>query len=246
MASPTTNLQVSILRRISPPVPTPIKTVYDGKSKLSMLLPAVLDNVNAKVVVDFGSGHGYEAIEIAMRGARQVIGVEIDETLLEIARKNASKAGVGDRCVFSPSAPDGSADVVVSLDSFEHFDNPGMILQIMLRMLVSGGRAYVSWGPPWYHPYGMHLQELYPWTHVLFSEEAVLRWRQLMRGGSDLTYRQIGLNQMTVRRFTELVAQSGFRVEDFKVVPIRPLRWIHNRLTREFTTSIIQCCLEKP
>jgi hypothetical protein len=88
--------------------------------------------------------------------------------------------------------------------------------------------------------------ELYPWTHILFSEEAVLRWRQLMRGGKALHYGEIGLNQMTVARFLQLLDRSDFRVVTLRVIPIRPLRWLHTRLTREFTTSVVQCWLEKP
>jgi hypothetical protein len=102
-----------------------------------------------------------------------------------------------------------------------------------------------SWGPPWYHPRGMHLNELPPWTHVFCAEEAVLRWRQLMRGGTATTYSEIGLNRMTVSRFEKLAGLSGLRIELLKVVPIRPLRLIHNRLTREFTTSIVQSKLVK-
>jgi predicted RNA methylase len=84
-------LQVEILRRIAPPVPKPLQTVYDGKSKIQALLgPAILEEIVDKVVVDFGSGHGLEAIEIAKCGATHVIGVEIEEELLVKARDNAA------------------------------------------------------------------------------------------------------------------------------------------------------------
>ena len=48
---------------------------------------------------------------------------------------------------------------------------------------------------------------------------------------------------MTVRRFERLIEESPLRAEDLEVVPIRKLRPIANRLTREFTTSVVRCHL---
>ena len=50
-----------------------------------------------------------------------------------------------------------------------------------------------------------------------------------------------GLNQMTIGRFEKLIAASPFKLADFELVPIRPFRRFHNRLTREFTTTIVRC-----
>jgi hypothetical protein len=54
---------------------------------------------------------------------------------------------------------------------------------------------------------------------------------------------RVGLNQMTLRGFERLVAQSDFEVRDFAAVPIRRLRPLSNRLTREFVTSVVRCTL---
>ena len=42
-----------------------------------------------------------------------------------------------------------------------------------------------------------------------------------------------GLNQMTIRRFKKIIAQSDFTIARFETVPIRPLRWLANPLTRD-------------
>ena len=241
-----TRLQVGVLRRIAPPVPLPLETVYDGKSKLTMLLgKEFLNGVRGLTALDFGCGYGLEVIEMAKAGARLAIGLEIEEELLAKARQNAEAAGVADRCRFVERVAD-PVDLVVSLDCFEHYADPASVLQTIFAMLRPGGKFHVSFGPPWYHPRGMHLNELPPWTHVFCSEEAVVRWRRLMRGGEASTYAELGLNQMTVRRFLRLLSQSGFEVEYLRVVPIRPLRLLHNRLTREFTTSVVQCIARRP
>ncbi len=53
-----------------------------------------------------------------------------------------------------------------------------------------------------------------------------------------------GLNKMTIKRFIALVEASPLRFASFELLPIRPLRWIANRVTREFTTAAVRCVLE--
>ena len=48
-------------------------------------------------------------------------------------------------------------EVITSIDAFEHYDEPGAVLEMMRDLLVPGGTVYVSFGPPWWHPYGCHM-----------------------------------------------------------------------------------------
>jgi len=141
--------------------------------------------------------------------------------------------------------PDGVADVIVCLDSFEHFERPADILRLMHRLLKPGGSVEVAFGPPWYHPYGGHLFSVFPYAHLLFSERALVTWRGTLPGKEPKTsFLDAGLNKMTVRRFEQIVRESPFRFTRFEAVPIRKLRPVANRLSREFTTSIVRCRLE--
>jgi SAM-dependent methyltransferase len=241
-----TRLQVHALRRIAQPIPSSSLTVYDGKSKVAALLGTdLLSRVHSLHVMDFGCGNGLQAVEMAKAGAARVQGVDIDEAQLAAARVNAENEGVADRCEFV-ARPRGSFDLILSLDCFEHYSDPDLVLDTMFDALRPNGSLYVSFGPPWYHPWGAHLIELPPWSHVWFGEEAVVRWRQLMRGGDATTYRELGLNRMTLARFECLIRASQFTIESLKIVPIRRLRWLHNRVTREFCTSVVQAELQKP
>ena len=67
--------------------------------------------------------------------------------------------------------------------------------------------------------------------------------RSTFKTGGARTILESGLNKMTVGRFERLIAKSPFTFERLEVVPIRKLRPIANRLTREFTTSIVRCRL---
>ena len=49
------------------------------------------DDIKNKVVIDLGCGTGRLAIGAALFGAKKVIGVDIDEEAIEIARRNAIK-----------------------------------------------------------------------------------------------------------------------------------------------------------
>jgi SAM-dependent methyltransferase len=221
-------------------------SAYAEKSKLDTLLGSqFFEQIQGRTVIDFGCGPGDEAIEMAQRGAGRVIGVEIRELWLEKARQHAIEAGVTDRCVFV-TTPDEQADIVVSLDSFEHFRDPAEILRIIDRYLAPGGSVVVSFGPPWFHPRGGHLFSVFPWAHLVFTDRALLRWRKDFKPHQVArTVAECGLNGMTVARFERLVAESPFRFERYEIRPIRGLRWFKARLLREIGTSIVTCTLRR-
>jgi SAM-dependent methyltransferase len=243
-----TNVQARILKTISPGAPTCCSGgAYAGKSKIAILLGAeFLNDIIGKVVIDFGCGEGTDAIEMVARGAKRVIGIDIREDVLEAARRNALSAGVQSLCSFTANAKD-PADVIVSLDAFEHFADPADTLRIMASLLGDGGEVLVSFGPTWYHPLGGHLFSVFPWAHLLFSEKALIAWRSTFKTDGATRFEEVagGLNKMTIGRFLRLVADSPFKVTGLKLVPIRKLRYFHNRLTREFTTAIVRCRLVK-
>jgi SAM-dependent methyltransferase len=223
------------------------ENVYEGKSKLGILLgDEFLSTVSGKTIVDFGCGEGAEAIEMAQRGAKRVLGIDIREEVLQTARLRASNAGVQDVCLFV-SSTDERADMVVSVDAFEHFSDPAGILRIMDRLLRPDGELVVSFGPTWYHPVGGHLFSVFPWAHLVFSERALIRWRSSFKTDGATRFSEVagGLNQITIRRFEELIEHSAFKFATLELVPIKKLRHFHNRLTREFITAIVRCRLVK-
>lgn len=208
--------------------------------------PGVWDELAGCTVIDFGCGTGGDTVEMARRGARRAIGIDIVPQALDVARRAAERAGVADRCVFAAEAAE-KADYILSIDSFEHFAAPAAVLATMAGCLNPGGRALVSFGPPWYHPYGGHSFSVFPWAHLIFSERALLRWRSRYCEDGATRFHEVrgGLNQMTVGRFERLVAASPFRVIEFDAIPIRPARLLHNRLTHEVFTSMVRCKLER-
>ncbi len=218
---------------------------YLGRSKLEMLFGAgIWAEISGKVVADFGCGSGAEAVELAQHGAARVVGIDIIERSLHAARQAAAAAGVAERCHFAARV-DECVDLVVSLDGFEHFGDPEDVLRTMSQMIKPTGSVLLTFGPTWLHPLGGHLFSVFPWAHMVFTERALIRWRSGCKHDGATRFGEVegGLNQMTIRRFRKLGANSPLRFDSFETVPIRRLRAFANPLTREFLTSFVRCRL---
>lgn len=219
---------------------------YERQGKLETLFgPSLWEAVRGKVVIDFGCGEGAQCIELARHGAHKVIGLDIRPSVLDRARDLAEAEGVADRCKFG-TATDEKADVILSVDAFEHFEDPAGILSVMDGLIRRDGAVWISFGPTWFHPRGGHLFSVFPWAHLVFSEHALLRWRADFKDDGATRFHEVsgGLNQMTIARFERLVAASPFRFADLHLVPIRAARFLAGaRLTRELLTSVVRCRL---
>jgi SAM-dependent methyltransferase len=220
-----------------------VATAYAHKSKLEVLFgPDVWDRVRGKDVLDFGCGEGNEAVDVALHGARRVVGLDLYDKWIDASTRLAESRGVASRCFFGRQW-DEPVDVILSIDSFEHFSDPADILRRMRALIKSDGCILASFGPTWYHPLGGHFFSVFPYSHLVCSESALVRWRSLYKTDGARSFSESGLNRMTIARFEKLVAASPFRFASFEAVPIRRLRFAANRMTREFTTAVVRCTL---
>jgi SAM-dependent methyltransferase len=216
---------------------------YEGRGKIETLFgPVIWHQIAGKIVLDFGCGRGCEAIEVARHGAKHVVGVDIQEKYLVFARAQAAAADISN-CSFVQHF-DSKADIILSIDSFEHFDRPDEVLKEMSTLLKPNGKVIVSFGPPWYHPKGGHFP-LFVWAHLLMTEESLMKWRSKYKQDGATRFHEVagGLNQMSIRKFEHLVAGSPLKFERFEAVPIRSVRSLHCGLTREFFTSVVRSTL---
>lgn len=207
--------------------------------------PRFLRGLRGRTVIDFGCGDGVQAVAIAeMIPDCRVIGLDIQPRLLEQARTHAARRGVSDRCRFG-STTDERADVIISIDAFEHFDDPAGILTAMSRLIKPGGEVRASFGPTWLHPYGGHLFSVFPWAHLIFTERALIRWRSRFRADRATCFSEVdgGLNQIRIAEFEQLVHDSPLAVDWLETVPIRNLPFLRWKPLREFGSSIVRCRL---
>ncbi len=202
------------------------------------------DHIQGKIVIDFGCGRGYQAVEMAKRGAKKVVGLDIQEKMLAIGIDHAKKNLVDDRCIFTTQTNE-MADVITSLDAFEHFSDPAAILQSMHTLLKPGGMVLISFGPTWLHPYGGHLFSVFPWAHLLFSEKALVRWRSDFKSDGATRFCEVegGLNQLTIKKFEQIVSRSSFKLESMDTVPIKGVSLLSHSFFREIGSSFVRCKL---
>src|SRR5438067_228144 len=55
-------------------------------------------NATGTTVLDVGCGPGRYGIELARRGARRCVGVDVSPNMISLAQQAADRAGVADRC----------------------------------------------------------------------------------------------------------------------------------------------------
>jgi SAM-dependent methyltransferase len=224
-------------------VPMNEGNTYAGAKLKTLWGMEVLNELKGKTVMDFGCGTDEVSIELAQYGCR-VIGIDIQEHFLEIARKKAEAAGVGDRCTFVLQWNE-PGDVVISTDAFEHFEDPEMILRLMQSHLKPGGYILLEFGPTWLHPHGGHLFSVFPWAHLLVSEEALIRWRADFKNDGAKRFEDVagGLNRMTISRWEEILGRSTLKLQSYELKPIQAAKSLHCGLTREFLTAIVRARL---
>ena len=215
-------------------------------------VPGFVDLFQNKTVLDFGCGHGWQAIAMAQRGARQVVGVDIIHA--DRAAASAAAHGCSDRTRFYRSLPrelGGTFEIVLSCRSFEHFSDPATVLQEMRNAAVPGGLVVITFAEPWWSPTGSHMSFFtkVPWANLWFSENTLMAVRNRFRhdGATRLEEVAGGLNKMTLAKFERLIAGCGMEEKFRRYYATKRLPLVTRiPLVREFFVSAIATVLQKP
>ena len=136
--------------------------------------------------------------------------------------------------------PDGTFDLVLADNVFEHFTEPEAVMREAYRVLRPGGGMLVPVFSSILSKYGLHLKHglKLPGANLVFSERTIIRAMQrladsdpklldLYPGLSDSPQRvrdlrrYKDLNDITYREFKAMAARCGFRVEMFSVYGTR-------------------------
>lgn len=103
-----------------------------------------------KAVLDVGCGGGILAESMALRGAASVLGVDMAEKSLKIAKLHALEQGVANisyRCVsvedLAAEAPH-QYDVVTCMEMLEHVPDPQSVIRACAKLVKSGGKVFFS------------------------------------------------------------------------------------------------------
>jgi len=186
-----------------------------------------------KRVVDMACGEGYGS-EVLSRGAASVVGVDANPEAHEHARLRYVRQNLRFErdLVETFSEP---CDAVVFLQTIEHVQNPGEILEHFKAMLAPGGVAYVSTpnlltlaGPgreksdnPWHvkeyraHEFRAlceaHFGQVELWG--LFHARKLVLHAAALKLGWDRVHRALGITRAFYDRFTPAIAASDFALK---------------------------------
>ena len=170
-------------------------------------------------VLEMAPGPGYFAIELAKLGKYKITGLDISNTFVDIARRNALEGGVqvdfqhGN--VSQMPFQDGSFDLIVCRAAFKNFAEPVAALKEMRRVLRPGGKALI-----------IDLRRDAP-------KEAIDGYVDKMKMGAinsvvtKLTFRLMLLKRAHTRdEFNQFISASGFENFDIQEVAIGFEIWL--------------------
>jgi 2-polyprenyl-6-hydroxyphenyl methylase/3-demethylubiquinone-9 3-methyltransferase len=104
--------------------------------------------LEGKRVVDVGCGGGILSEGLARAGA-QVVGIDLAEELLDIAKSHADESGIeADYRRISAEAlaeaESGSFDIVTCMEMLEHVPDPASVVRACAKLVKPGGRVFFS------------------------------------------------------------------------------------------------------
>jgi SAM-dependent methyltransferase len=227
-------------------------SIDNALNLLTRVFPSFNALVSGKRVVDLGCGDGYQSIALVKKYGCSVVGVDSNQKTLRKAIENANYNNISSKklsFVENISADMlNSFDVVVSQNSFEHFLNPANILDEMGSLLNNSGIILLTFGPPWFAPYGSHMHFFckVPWINVLFPEEVVMKVRSHFRSDGGKRYEESGLNKMTISKFESIVSSSNLKITYRNYECIKGVNWLAKvPLLREFFINSVTAILSK-
>ncbi|PWB68398.1 MAG: class I SAM-dependent methyltransferase [Deltaproteobacteria bacterium] len=106
----------------------------------------LLEGIRGAVALDYCCGNGEVAVDMALRGASKVVGIDISPVAIENARGLARSAGVDAVCEFKvmdaehTGFADGTFDLIHEYGALHHLDLPAAYEELA-RILKPGGKV---------------------------------------------------------------------------------------------------------
>jgi SAM-dependent methyltransferase len=182
-----------------------------------------------KHVLEIGSGLGFLTADIALGGAKSVLGVDIWEPRVAFSTRKVAERFPHLTNVRFDSTPieqmtDGAQfDVIVSQNTFEHISDIDAVLGTFKRLLKPGGEAFLGFSPLYHSPFGDH-GELrapvrLPWLHLIAGRKRVIAAFNKANGESVTTLPECGYNGLKPIDFLKAFARSGLEVRQIRINP---------------------------
>ena len=109
----------------------------------------VAEKITKGVILEIGSGPAYLSIELSKLGRFKIVGLDISETMIDIAERNVKNAGINNVSFKLGDAADmpfedEMFDFVVSNGSLHHWKEPVKVFNEIYRVLRRDRRALIT------------------------------------------------------------------------------------------------------
>jgi SAM-dependent methyltransferase len=172
---------------------------------------ALLPDLNGRSVVDLGCGYGWFCRWARKQGAARVLGLDLSEKMLAVARDAETDAGIlYERADLETlSLPEGAFDLAYSSLAFHYVEDAARLYAQIRRSLEPGGRLVFSIEHPIY---------MAPAHPRWLAHEGVMTWPvdgYLLEGPrtTDWLGARVVKHHRTVGTTLNLLIASGFTIE---------------------------------
>ncbi|MGD9529215.1 class I SAM-dependent methyltransferase [Pseudonocardia sp.] len=210
--------------------------------------------------LDLGCGQGVMSVRLARAGAARVLGVDLNPKAIASAECHLARSHPELALTVSyvaadiaALAEDGSFDLVVSKDTFEHVADLDTLLCDIHRLLRPGGRVYAGFSPLYHSPFGDHGRACLkiPWAHTLLPLPVVVAWARRCRREPFRCLADLGLNGLTPAQFRAAFERSPLETESIRYnrgdkALLRVLSWARSwRLFERYATVSMYVVLRR-
>ena len=191
-------------------------------------LPSI--ELEGRSVLIVGRGASDLGIEVARRGARRVLVLDMTSRRMMLSQLRLEEEGAPELPLELRPFGGGLVelgeerfDVVLAAEAFRRYGverssrHLEELVEEMSSHLTDEGLLGVGFSPPWKAPYGGSTDSRLPWAHLLFPESVIFEeFRRVRDGNRARTFDDIGINRITVARFRQAMSKSGLECLSFE------------------------------
>jgi ubiquinone/menaquinone biosynthesis C-methylase UbiE len=178
-----------------------------------------------KKILDAACGRGDLVNHLAMNGAAEVYGVEIQPSHVKVAESFAARQGISNAKFvasdFHQWETTEKFDYVLSYEALDHIPHIGPTMKKMASLSKDDGKIINFAAGFWRAPLGADhcddfMRFFIPWTQLLFNEQARLTVRREKFRPNDpaTSFRDIrgGLSMYTYSEYKQAISDAGLKV----------------------------------
>jgi SAM-dependent methyltransferase len=176
-------------------------------------------------VLDVGCGLGRLCVDVALQGARKVVGLDINPLAIEFANEIILRdypelqKVISFHCQDLADYPEEMFDVILCKDSLEHIIDVELLLSQVKQRLNIGGKIYIGFGPLYNSYYGDHRRTnaIIPWGHLIFPENFLLKRLNQKRQDKASSICELGLNKLPYADYERILFNADLQVDSMQI-----------------------------